>query len=126
VDFGDPERFFGTFFVYNYCPLAFMEASGRNRTPDRLPTAERGPLFLACDAALRRVIESLEPSHILGIGRFAEQRARQVAGREGIRIGRLLHPSPASPAANRGWERSVRSSLRAAGLLPRTHGQSGR
>ena len=43
--FETPERFFARFFVINYCPLAFLEASGRNRTPDKLPKAEREALL---------------------------------------------------------------------------------
>src|SRR6185436_7468972 len=41
--FGTPERFFETYFVMNYCPLAFVEASGKNLTPDKLPAAEKAP-----------------------------------------------------------------------------------
>ena len=33
----DAKDFFERFFVVNYCPLCFMEDSGRNRTPDKLP-----------------------------------------------------------------------------------------
>ena len=33
------------FFITNYCPLVFMEESGRNHTPDKLPPHEREPLF---------------------------------------------------------------------------------
>jgi single-strand selective monofunctional uracil DNA glycosylase len=54
--FGTADAFFRRFFVANYCPLVFMEASGRNRTPDRLPAHEREPLFAACDEALRQVV----------------------------------------------------------------------
>ena len=36
------------------------------------------------------------------VGGFAEKRLASVAG-TGRKIGRVLHPSPASPAANRGW-----------------------
>ena len=39
--FGTPEQFFSRFFVANYCPLVFLEESGRNRTPDRLPAGAR-------------------------------------------------------------------------------------
>src|SRR6185503_3333811 len=44
-----PERFFAERFVANYCPLVFMEHSGRNLTPDKLPQSERLPLQEACD-----------------------------------------------------------------------------
>ncbi len=101
--FGTPERFFAQFFVANYCPLVFMTETGRNLTPDTLPAEERAPLFAACDQALRTAVDLLEPEHVIGIGRFAEDRARAaLSGRE-LQIGRILHPSPASPAANRDW-----------------------
>ncbi len=100
--FGAPERFFETFFVWNFCPLAFLEESGRNRTPDKLPAREREPLFAVCDDALRKAVRWLRPGMVVGIGKFAEARARGVLG-DGVRIGTVLHPSPASPAANAGW-----------------------
>ena len=109
--FGTPDRFFARFFVWNYCPLSFMEESGRNRTPDKLPADEREPLFAACDEALRAVVRALKPRLVIGIGAFAEKRARlaltrhepATAGKETPTIGRILHPSPASPLANRDW-----------------------
>jgi len=54
--FGTPQRFFSRFFVANYCPLLFIEANGRNRTPANLPSAERKPLLAACDRAMRRTM----------------------------------------------------------------------
>jgi single-strand selective monofunctional uracil DNA glycosylase len=110
--FGSPEAFFERFFVWNYCPLAFLEDSGRNRTPDKLPLQERAPLFEACDRALKALIDFIGPTHVLGVGKFAEARALQVAG-EGISVGTILHPSPASPAANRGWAEQVEKQLTA-------------
>ncbi len=114
--FEQPERFFAQAFVLNYCPLVFMEASGRNRTPDKLPGKEREPLFAACDEHLRRQLALFEPEWVIGIGRFTEQRARQALAGAGYRIGSVLHPSPASPAANRGWPRKARAQLRALGV----------
>ena len=102
--FGTPEAFFQRFFITNYCPLVFMEESGANLTPDKLPGPERAPLFAACDRALRRTVETLQPRFVLGVGKFAEQRIKQVLGGSGeVLIGSLPHPSPASPLANRGW-----------------------
>lgn len=109
--FGPADRFFERFFVANYCPLVFMEASGRNRTPDKLPAAERAELFRRCDLALRRVIQTLEPSLVIGVGAFAEARARTALADSDVRIGRILHPSPASPAANRGWSQQAERQL---------------
>jgi len=101
--FETPSRFFERFFVVNYCPLAFMEASGRNHTPDKLPPAERNPLLDACDKMFRQNVIEARPSWVIGVGRFAETRARIALSQIDVNIGRILHPSPASPAANRGW-----------------------
>jgi len=115
--FGSAERFFEKVFVANWCPLVFMEDSGRNCPPDKLPAAERAELFRACDDALSRVVEVLRPRLVVGIGRFAEQRARTALGSE-VSIGGILHPSPASPAANRDWAGHVDAQLRTLGFEP--------
>ena len=114
--FGSPEAFFARFFVYNYCPLVFLEESGRNRTPDKLPAAEREPLFAACDAALRRAVEILGVPRVVGVGAFAEGRAAAALDGLGVAVGRILHPSPASPAANRGWAEQAERELAAQGV----------
>jgi single-strand selective monofunctional uracil DNA glycosylase len=114
--FDTPERFFARFFVANYCPLCFLEASGRNRTPDRLPAAERAPLFAACDRALRRTVERLGPATVVGLGRFATNRAAAALGDMGLACGSVPHPSPANPAANRGWEHEFAAALQALGV----------
>lgn len=113
--FGTPENFFRHHFIANYCPLVFMEESGRNRTPDKLPRHEREPLFAACDRALQRTAELLKPRALVAVGRFAEGRA-QVA-LPGLPIVTIPHPSPANPAANSGWEEEVERRLGEAGLL---------
>jgi single-strand selective monofunctional uracil DNA glycosylase len=101
--FGTPERFFRRFFIINYCPLCFMEESGRNLTPDKLPARERDPLLKICDEALRAMVEQFRPRWVIGVGGFAEKRARIALDGMDLRIGSILHPSPASPAANRNW-----------------------
>ena len=113
--FGDPGSFFRRFFVWNYCPLAFLETSGRNRTPDKLPRHERAPLYQACNQGLADIVDFLKPDLVLGVGRFGEQRARAVLG-DAVRIGHILHPSPASPAANRGWAPQVERQLADLGI----------
>lgn len=101
--FGTAENFFADHFVVNYCPLAFCEESGCNRTPDKLPTVESTRLFKVCDAHLRRVLEILQPEWLIGVGAFARERAENASENLKLQIGQILHPSPASPAANRDW-----------------------
>jgi len=103
--FGTASAFFKDHFVVNYCPLGFLDAGGRNITPDKLRRSEREPMQAACDAHLRRLLELLEPNWAVAVGDFAAACLESVLptfdGR--IRPARVLHPSPASPAANRGW-----------------------
>lgn len=114
--FGTPERFFARCIVANYCPLLFLTAAGRNLTPDKLKKAEREPLFATCDRALRDTVALLGPRIVVGIGAFAEGRAREALAGTGVRVGRISHPSPASPRANRGWADLVDAELEALGI----------
>ncbi|MDE0039511.1 MAG: single-stranded DNA-binding protein [Gammaproteobacteria bacterium] len=114
--FRTPDAFFRRFFIWNYCPLAFLEETGRNRTPDKLPRPEREPLFEACDRALAKIVDYQQPKLVLGVGRFGEACARRVLRGNDIRIGHILHPSPASPAANRGWAEQVEKQLADLGI----------
>ncbi|MCP5101751.1 MAG: single-strand selective monofunctional uracil-DNA glycosylase [bacterium] len=114
--FGRADVFFEHHFVANYCPLVFMEASSRNRTPDKLKVEERKELFAICDRHLQEVVEILEPGWLIGVGRFSERCAfRALAGMD-VRIGQILHPSPASPAANRDWSGTVARQLKELGI----------
>ncbi len=113
--FENPEAFFDLFFVWNYCPLSFMEEGGRNRTPDKLPVDERTALFDVCDKALAQVAEALEVEWVVGVGAFAEKRAKLAIDSD-IKFGRILHPSPASPKANAGWEEAIEAEFEALGI----------
>jgi len=110
--FGAPAKFFAQHIVLNYCPLAFVESTGRNRTPDKLPSGEKARLFAACDKHLRAAVTALQPEWIIGIGDFAMARARHALPGAAIKIGRVTHPSPANPLANRGWPALATAQLR--------------
>ncbi len=114
--FQTPERFCSRFFVANYCPLLFIEDSGRNRTPEQIRAAERNPLEQACDRALRRTIKHLKPKYVIGVGKFAEKRARVALNDTKVKIGGITHPSPANPKANRGWEAVIIKQLADLGI----------
>ena len=116
--FEKAEDFFKDHFVLNFCPLVWMSATGANLTPDKLSSAEMVPVEQACQIHLQEVIALLEPSWLIGVGGFAEERLKRAAvacGSE-AKVGRVLHPSPASPAANRGWAKVAGSQLAALGI----------
>jgi len=115
--FGKAPDFFAHFYVANYCPLVFMSESGANLTPDKLRASERTPLHAACDQALRETVEFLKPDWILGIGAFAAKRATRLFRDTNIRLGQIPHPSPASPAANRGWAPLAEKALQEQGVF---------
>ncbi len=114
--FVSAEAFFADHFVANYCPLVFMEAGGRNRTPDKLPAAEVAALYSLCDAHLRELVATLQPEWVIGVGAFAAGRAKVALKGCDLQVGRILHPSPASPAANRGWGEQATKQLEALGV----------
>jgi single-strand selective monofunctional uracil DNA glycosylase len=116
--FGQAGEFFSRHVVANYCPLVFMAESGRNVTPDKLPAEERAPLFELCDEFLALTIATLSPSFVIGVGRFAESRILAVTGNGSdppVTTGAILHPSPASPAANRDWAGTATQQMKAMG-----------
>jgi single-strand selective monofunctional uracil DNA glycosylase len=114
--FGSPENFFNGHFVVNYCPLAFLSVTGSNVTPDKLTKAERAKLTVVCDEHLRRVLEILQPEWLIGVGAFARERGELAAATK-IRVGQILHPSPASPKANRtDWTITAAQELAALGV----------
>jgi single-strand selective monofunctional uracil DNA glycosylase len=110
--FGNADAFFADHLVLNYCPLVFMEETGRNRTPDKLAASEQAALDRACEKHLAAVLHALQPEWSVGVGKYAEACLQRVAP-PGSRVGTILHPSPASPAANRDWAGTATRQLRA-------------
>ena len=102
--------------MWNYCPLLFLEAGGRNLTPDKLSAEDRAPLFEVCDEALAQMVAAIAPERVIGVGKFAEKKAADVLGTDGPTISTILHPSPASPMANRGWAPQAEKQLMAMGI----------
>lgn len=117
--FGTPEAFFAEHFVANYCPLAFFD-SGRNITPDKLPATEMAPVLTACDEHLRALVQVMQPDWVVGVGAYAQAQAERALADvvQKPQIGRVLHPSPASPAANRGWAEAATAQMIAQGIWP--------
>ena len=120
--FETPANFFREHFVANYCPLVFMGSSGSNITPDKLPAEESGPLFEICDRALADTIRLLKPRWLIGVGGFAKKRIdrvqQQFFGKTAAEFStaQILHPSPASPRANAGWDREAVKTLTELGV----------
>ncbi|HEY6837127.1 MAG TPA: uracil-DNA glycosylase family protein [Geobacteraceae bacterium] len=109
--FGSPEHFFARFFVLNYCPLLFLDKEGRNITPEKLRGGERDALLTVCDRALHRAVECLQPTRVIGIGSFAARQALRALADTAVQVGKIHHPSPANPAANRNWQEIVLAEL---------------
>ncbi|MCK9521857.1 MAG: single-stranded DNA-binding protein [Proteobacteria bacterium] len=112
-----PENFFRHYWIANYCPLVFMSQSGANLTPDKLARDDLRALEAVCDAALQNTVRALGASHLIGIGAFAGRRCAAVAPALGAVAGQILHPSPASPKANRGWASQAEAELQQQGVL---------
>lgn len=117
--FGCATAFFNRFWVYNYCPLVFMEASGKNRTPDKLHPLERTQLERACNTALVKTVSILRPAFVIGVGKYAASKIEQ-CNITGVKLGDIMHPSPANPHANKDWGKKVEAQLLELGIeLPK-------
>lgn len=122
--YGSAEAFFAAHFVINYCPLLFIASkllksgkeSAGNLTPDKLSLSERERIYEICDENLREVVAALEPSFIVGVGGFADTRARESLAGFNLKFGKILHPSPASPRSNANWSGEAEQQLRALGV----------
>lgn len=115
--FGTPEAFFRDHFVLNFCPLVWMSESGANLTPDKLPSRELTPVNALCEETLAAALRVLRPQHAVGIGAFAAQRLASVTTPDDPwQVTQILHPSPASPAANRDWAGAATRMLQSAGI----------
>lgn len=134
--FGTPGAFFEEHFVINYCPLLFIasvttaggKTGARNLTPDKLSARTRAAVYEICDAHLRELLSVLRPAYLVGIGNFAENRAKEILRNPGnpegsknpwgtdIETAKILHPSPASPRSNAGWEDEAEKLMRAQGI----------
>jgi single-strand selective monofunctional uracil DNA glycosylase len=115
--FGNAESFFADHFVLNYCPLVWMSESGANLTPDKLTAAERTAVDAPCLAHLRAVLDVLRPEHLVGVGGYAAKKFEEITKPTDLwKITQILHPSPASPAANKGWPQEPIRTLVEAGI----------
>lgn len=116
--FGAAENFFADHYVINYCPLLFLDGADgkcRNLTPDKLKVSDTKAMYAACDEHLRALLDALAPEWLIGVGGFGEQKLRELNWERPHQLGRVLHPSPASPIANRGWAEQAVKQLEAMG-----------
>lgn len=115
--FESAESFFSEHFVLNYCPLLFLSETGANLTPDKLPVELRQNIEAHCAHHLARVLGALAPQWAVGVGGYAENQIVVISGEHpSWQIARILHPSPASPVANRDWAGTATRQLIAAGI----------
>jgi single-strand selective monofunctional uracil DNA glycosylase len=108
--------FFQHHFVANYCPLVWMSATGANITPDKIHTSEIKHVEASCLKHLKKLIAILQPKFLIGVGAYAEQRMQQTSINKSDKVGKILHPSPASPAANRDWVGTATKQLKDLGV----------
>lgn len=109
------ERCFEENFVLNYCPVLFLKDTGCNLTPQDLPKNSLHAILEACDEHLRDWVNYLQVEHVIGVGQFAADRARNALS--DVPIHTLLHPSPANPHANRKpWGETATHQLQEMGL----------
>ena len=113
-EFSSPEAFFQSHFVLNFCPLLWLEEGGKNLTPEKLRKTETLEVFALCQENLKKTVEILNPKNLIAVGNFAEKQflqLLQIMGKEKFRLIKILHPSPASPSANKNWAEKTKKKL---------------
>ena len=70
-------------------------------------------MYDLCDKALVRILSLLQATEIVTVGRTVNERLIKIREKFclDINIHFLMHPSPANPAANRGWSEIAEKSL---------------
>ena len=91
---------------------------GAMRLPTRdgaIDKAQVEALDSACQRHLVRLIEILQPRVLIGVGGYAlkqlERAAAALPGKQ-FTLGTILHPSPASPIANKLWPERPKEQIR--------------
>lgn len=118
--FPDARDFFSEYAVFNYCPLGFLDSgpTAKNITPDKLPKSERNELEKICDSYLYDIVKILNPQILVGVGKYAEEKLKQIeqCGNSRRKVISVIHPSPGNPQANRGWAEKTLKTLTENGL----------
>ncbi len=113
--YGSAENFFAQAYVANYCPLIWMSESGANIPPTQLPKEQVAQIDAACQRHLVSLIELLQPEYLIGVGGYALKQMEIAAAalpQRTFTLGTILHPSPASPVANKCWPEKPKQQLR--------------
>ena len=114
--YGNAEAIASNVFLVNHCPLMlFTGPRATNITPDKVAGPTAHALLERCDEHLREVVGVLDAKRVIGVGKFAESRAKAALADYSVEILGCWHPSPASPLANRNggadWRANVRAVL---------------
>ena len=114
--YGDVGSIASRVFLVNHCPLMlFSGPRATNITPDKVGGPTARALLERCDQHLHEIVEILEAEQVIGVGKFAESRARAALTDYSAKVLGCWHPSPASPLANRNggadWRANVRAVL---------------
>ncbi|XP_015433302.1 PREDICTED: single-strand selective monofunctional uracil DNA glycosylase [Dufourea novaeangliae] len=115
---GNSEKFFKQAYIHNYCPIAWMDNKGRNITPAEIKGTEIEKVHSACDKVLADTIRLLKVETVIGIGIYAEKRAKLVVQSSKLvaKVLCLPHPSPRA-ANNKNWSEKATKKLSEFGLL---------
>lgn len=102
--------------VMNYCPLGFLspEKTAKNITPDKLCVSDRAPLEKLCNEYLLKVIEYVNPQHLVGVGKYAGDKLLSL--NTGRHVCSIIHPSPGNPQANNNWAGKTLAKLEELGI----------
>ena len=85
-----------------------------------LRSSDKKKVFELCDKSLFKIISSLHVTEVVTIGKIVHERLIKLKEKYGldINIHYLMHPSPANPAANKGWAEIAERTLSKLNIFP--------
>ena len=99
----DADELFKHITVQNYCPLAFLDSSGKNIALNNVKN--RKALEELCDQYLKEYILDNNIKTAVGVGVYAFDKLNSL--NLNIKVIKVLHPSPLNPLAHKGWAEGV-------------------
>ena len=89
--------------VQNYCPLAFLDDSGKNIALNNVKN--RKELESLCDNYIKDYILDNNIKVLVGVGVYAYEKLLSL--NLNLTVIKILHPSPLNPLSHKGWDEGV-------------------
>lgn len=113
---GSIDHFSRQCLVYNFCPLIYYDAQGKNITPNELKGTLKAEVRSACLRSFEEVLKLLQAEIIVAVGVYVFQSLQESDYCRSKRIIKLPHPSPRT-LYNHNWNEKAEKVFQEENLL---------